>query len=125
MMNGHLSIRRCWTAGLGTLLALLCGGCGPGCDDPLLHETGTYRNVIVYQFTGVEPKKAFPHKRSKHLQMNIYSDLQQVTFQYVRDGKTVHETWTTTGQFIVKPRKSTTDAASEPGADTAAPDDGK
>ena len=73
---------------------LLLVGCGADCSDPRLLETGTYRSVLVYQFSGVQPKNAFPHKRGKSVRMTLYRDLQEVKFEYVRDGKTVVETWT-------------------------------
>lgn len=83
--------------------SLVAFGCEPGCDDTLINETGTYRSVLVYQFSGVEPKKAFPHKRGKNLEMTIYRDLQQVAFKYVRDGKVVEETWSCVGRKVHDP----------------------
>ncbi len=90
-------------------------GCGDPCTDPLQVETGTYRSILIYHFEGVEPAKAFPHKLSKSIEMTIYTDLEEVRFKYVRDGKPVEETWTCSGRSEV--------AADE--ASGALEDDGK
>lgn len=115
---------------MSLMLALLGGGCGTDCENPRSNDTGTYRSVFVYQFSGVEPKNAFPHKRGKTLQMTVYRDLQQVTFEYVRDGKSVEETWDCVDRVIfdpnLKPGASSTAAAdgTAGASDSAGPDSG-
>lgn len=95
-------------------LALVLG-CGADCDDVRLLETGTFRSVLVYQFTGVQPKNAFPQKRGKSLRMTIYRDLQQVTFEYVRDSKSVVETWKCQGREVIAAGGSSGDAGGSSG----------
>lgn len=113
MSNERLLISVC------ALWLCAVGGCGTDCSSPQLNDTGTYRSVFVYQFSGVEPKSAFPQKRGKSLQMTVYRDLQQVTFEYLRDGKSVFETWNCTGRRIFNASAKAKTAADAKSADSA------
>ncbi len=99
-----------------SLLSLCC--CGDGCEDPWIVETGTYRSTFLYKFKGAEPKKAFPQKRGKSLELTVYRDTEQFRFRYVRDGFAVEETWNCIGHRIIPAGADSDDGGTSDGNPT-------
>ncbi|GEM_PF-3114627 len=100
-------------AALAAFACVGLSGCGESCDDPWIIQTGTYRSVLLYQFEGPKPQQAFPHKRGKSIEMTIYSDLEEIRFQYKRDGQPVEEIWTCVGRELL-PADAVTDTDAAP-----------